>query len=43
LSSEEKVKRSEKWRKRFQYIKEVEQQEIKDYRDEEKRRSGGRR
>lgn len=43
LSSEEKVKRSEKWRKRFQYIKDVEQQEIKEYRDEEKRRSGGRR
>jgi hypothetical protein len=36
-------KRSEKWRKRFQYIKEVEQEEIKAYRDEEKRRSGGRR
>ncbi|KAF3051444.1 meiotic recombination [Didymella keratinophila] len=43
MSSDEKVKRSEKWRKRFQYIKEVEQQEIKDYCGEEKRRSGGRR
>ncbi|KAL1654646.1 meiotic recombination [Didymella pomorum] len=41
--SSEKVKRSEKWRKRFQYIKEVEQEEIKAYHDEEKRRSGGRR
>ncbi|KAF3043408.1 meiotic recombination [Didymella heteroderae] len=43
MSSEEKVKRSEKWRKRFQYIKDVEQEEIREYRDEEKRRSGGRR
>lgn len=42
LSSEGKVKRSEKWRKRFQYIKDVEQQEIKEYCDEDKRRGGGR-
>lgn len=43
MSSEEKVKRSEKWRNRFQYIKATEQKEIDEYRDEEKRRSGGRR
>lgn len=43
MSSDEKVKRSEKWRKRFQYIKEVEQKEIEQYRNEEKRRSGDRR
>ncbi|KAF1931033.1 uncharacterized protein M421DRAFT_57839 [Didymella exigua CBS 183.55] len=43
ISSEDKVKRSEKWKSRFQYIKATEQKEIEEYRDEEKRRSGGRR
>jgi hypothetical protein len=43
MSSEEKVKRSEKWRNRLQYIKATEKAEIEEYRDEEKRRSGSRR
>lgn len=43
MSSEEKVKRSEKWRKRFDYIKATEKNEIDEYREEESRRNGGRR
>lgn len=43
MSSEEKVKRSEKWRKRFDYIKQTEKVEIEEYREEESRRIGGRR
>ena len=42
-SSEEKVKRSEKWRKRFDSLKTTEQAEIKEYREDESRRNGGRR
>lgn len=43
MSSEEKVKRSEKWRQRFEYIKQTEKAEIDEYREEERRRNGGRR
>lgn len=42
MSSEEKVKRTEKWRKRFEYIKQVEKAEIEGYREEERRGNGGR-
>ena len=43
MSSEEKVKRSEKWRKRFDSLKQAEKAEIEEYREEESRRNGGRR
>ncbi|KAF2631996.1 hypothetical protein BU25DRAFT_417763 [Macroventuria anomochaeta] len=43
MSSEEKVKRSEKWRRRFDHIKQTEKAEIEEYREEESRRNGGRR
>lgn len=43
MTSDEKVKRSEKWRQRFEYIKQTEKAEIEDYREEERRRNGGRR
>ncbi|KAF1364746.1 hypothetical protein EJ07DRAFT_97016 [Lizonia empirigonia] len=43
MSSEEKVRRSEKWRQRFEYIKQTEKAEIDEYREEERRRNGGRR
>jgi hypothetical protein len=42
MSSEEKVKRSERWRKRFDYIKQTEKAEIDEYREEENRKNGGR-
>jgi hypothetical protein len=43
MSSEEKVTRSEKWKKRFDSLKQVEKAEIENYREEEGRKSGGRR
>jgi hypothetical protein len=43
MSSEEKVKRSEKWRKRFDSLKQTEKAEIEAYREEESRRTGDRR
>ncbi|UPX10762.1 meiotic recombination [Ascochyta rabiei] len=43
MSSEEKVRRSEKWRQRFDYIKQTEKAEIEGYGEEERRRNGGRR
>ncbi|KAG9199778.1 meiotic recombination [Epicoccum nigrum] len=43
MSSEEKVTRSEKWKKRFDSLKQVEKAEIEKYREEEGRKSSGRR
>ena len=43
MSSEEKVTRSEKWKKRFESLKQVEKDEIEKYREEEGRKSGSRR
>jgi hypothetical protein len=43
MSSEEKVKRSDKWRKRFDQLKQIERSEIEAYREEESRKSSGRR
>ncbi|OSS49912.1 hypothetical protein B5807_06116 [Epicoccum nigrum] len=43
MSSEEKVTRSEKWKKRFDSLKQVEKAEIEKYREEEGRKSNGRR
>lgn len=42
MSSEEKVKRSKKWRERFEYIKQTERAEIEGYREEESRKNGAR-
>lgn len=43
MSSEEKVKRSEKWKKRFDALKQTEKAEVEEYREEERRRNEGRR
>ncbi|KAJ4987989.1 hypothetical protein SVAN01_06564 [Stagonosporopsis vannaccii] len=43
MSSEDKLKRSEKWKKRFDALKQTEKVEIEEYRAEERRRNGGRR
>ncbi|KAF3000299.1 meiotic recombination [Curvularia kusanoi] len=43
MSAEEKVTRSERWKKRFDTLKQSEKAEIEEYRKEESRRNGGRR
>ncbi len=43
MSSEEKVRRAEKWKRRFDYIKQTERAEIDEYREEERRKNNGRR
>lgn len=43
MTPEERVTRSEKWRKRFDSLKQTEKAEIDKYREDESRRNGGRR
>lgn len=43
MSSEEKMKRSERWKKRFDALKQTERTEINQYLEEEQRKSGGQR